>query len=77
MAQVAWTFPGLSLPKSVHGRVVAICGSGFQPMDSRTREHRRSRFSKSEAISLFERDDRSALAYSIVPIDVVSTRLMG
>ncbi len=52
-----------------------LCGTGFEPVGSRTREHRRSRFNKSEAIFLFEQKDRFALAYSIgVPIDVAGYR---
>jgi hypothetical protein len=50
-------------------------GTGFEPVGSRTREHRRSRFNKSEAIFVFEQKDRFALAYSIgVPIDVAGYR---
>jgi hypothetical protein len=46
-------------------------------MDSRTREHRRSRFNKSEAILFFETEDRFARVYSIgVPIDVAAYRVM-
>ena len=51
---------------------------GFQPMDACIQAHRRSRYSKSETISLSQLEDRSALAYSIgVPIDIASTQFMG
>jgi hypothetical protein len=44
-------------------------------VDSRIREHRRSRFNKSEAIFRIEYEDRFALAVSIgVPIDVAAYR---
>jgi hypothetical protein len=42
-------------------------------MDSRIREHRRSRYNRSEAILPFDTEDRFAPAFSIgVPIDVAA-----